>query len=77
MNAGGYRVSPHEVEAALAQCPGVAEVACTEVRVRSDVSVIAAFVVQTGGIDARCGDDQGFRGRAPRCLQSAARDLLR
>ena len=50
MNAGGYRVSPHEVEAALAHCPGVAEVACTEVRVRSDVSVIAAFVVQTGGM---------------------------
>jgi acyl-coenzyme A synthetase/AMP-(fatty) acid ligase len=50
MNAGGYRVSPHEVEAALAHCPGVAEVACTEFRVRSDVSVIAVFVVQTGGL---------------------------
>ncbi len=49
MNAGGYRVSPLEVEAVIARCPGVAEVACTEVRVRSDVSVIAAFVVRAGG----------------------------
>jgi acetyl-CoA synthetase len=48
MNAGGYRVSPLEVEAVIARCPGVAEVACTEVRVRSDVSVIAAFVVRAG-----------------------------
>jgi acetyl-CoA synthetase len=45
MNAGGYRVSPLEIEAALAGCPGVGEVACSEIRVRSDVSVIGAFVV--------------------------------
>jgi len=45
MNAGGYRVSPAEVEAALADCPGIAEVAVAEHRVRHDVSVIAAFVV--------------------------------
>jgi acyl-coenzyme A synthetase/AMP-(fatty) acid ligase len=49
MNAGGYRVSPLEVEAALARCPGVAEVACTEIRVRSDVSIIAAFIVAADG----------------------------
>jgi acyl-coenzyme A synthetase/AMP-(fatty) acid ligase len=49
MNAGGYRVSPHEVEATIARCPGVSEVACTEVRVRRDVSVIGAFVVRSGG----------------------------
>ena len=48
MNAGGYRVSPLEIEAALAACPGVAEVACSEIRVRSDVSVIGAFVVANG-----------------------------
>lgn len=47
MNAGGYRVSPLEIEAALGACPGVAEVACTEIRVRSDVSIIGAFVVRT------------------------------
>lgn len=45
MKAGGYRVSPQEVEAVLAEHPSVAEVACAEVRVRADVSVIAAFVV--------------------------------
>jgi len=45
MNAMGYRVSPLEVESVLAEHPMVAEVAVTEVRVRADVSVIAAFVV--------------------------------
>lgn len=45
MNAGGYRVSPLEVEAAIALCPLVAEVACSEVRIRKDVSIVAAFVV--------------------------------
>jgi acyl-coenzyme A synthetase/AMP-(fatty) acid ligase len=51
MNAGGYRVSPLEVEAALASCPGVAEIAVAEYRVRADVSVIAAFVVRSEGAD--------------------------
>jgi acyl-coenzyme A synthetase/AMP-(fatty) acid ligase len=49
MNAGGYRVSPLEIEAVLAGCPGVAEVACAEVGVRRDVSVIGAFIVRTSG----------------------------
>ncbi len=49
MKAFGYRVSPQEVEAVIAQCPGVAEVACAEVQVRSDVSVIGAFVVRKLG----------------------------
>ena len=49
MNAGGYRVSPVEVEAALADCPGLAEVAVAELRVRPDVSVIAAFAVRAAG----------------------------
>jgi acyl-coenzyme A synthetase/AMP-(fatty) acid ligase len=49
MNAGGYRVSPLEVEAALLDCPGVAEIAVGEHRVRSDVSVIAAYVVRREG----------------------------
>ncbi len=43
MNAGGFRVSPIEVEQAIEQCPGITEVAATEVRVRQDASVIAAF----------------------------------
>ncbi len=45
MKALGYRVSPMEVEAVIAACPGVAEVACAEVQVRADVSVIGAFIV--------------------------------
>jgi acyl-coenzyme A synthetase/AMP-(fatty) acid ligase len=49
MNAGGYRVSPLEVEAKLMDCPGVAEVAVAEHRVRADVSIIAAFVVRQPG----------------------------
>lgn len=49
MNAGGYRVSPLEVEAALADCPGLLEVAVREVQVRPDVSVIAAYVVPREG----------------------------
>ncbi len=45
MNAFGYRVSPQEVEQVIARHPEVAEVGVGEVRVRADVSVIAAFVV--------------------------------
>lgn len=46
MNAGGYRVSPIEIEAALADCPGVVEVGVAERQVRPDVSIIAAYVVR-------------------------------
>jgi acyl-coenzyme A synthetase/AMP-(fatty) acid ligase len=49
MNAMGYRVSPLEVESVLASHPGVAECAVAEVKVRQDVSVIAAFVVAKAG----------------------------
>ncbi|MDR3498653.1 MAG: AMP-binding protein [Parvibaculum sp.] len=49
MNAMGYRVSPQEVEAALSAHPDIAEVAVTEVHVREDVSIIAAFVVPKEG----------------------------
>jgi acyl-coenzyme A synthetase/AMP-(fatty) acid ligase len=45
MNALGYRVSPNEVESVLARHPDVADVAVTELAVRDDVSVIAAFIV--------------------------------
>jgi len=43
MNAGGYRVSPLEVEAALARHPDAGEVAVIERRVKADASVIAAY----------------------------------
>jgi acetyl-CoA synthetase len=49
MKALGYRVSPLEVEAVLAQHPSVAEAACAEVRVREDVTVIGAFIVAKVG----------------------------
>ncbi len=43
MNAGGYRVSPIEVEQALAAYPGLTAIGCTDVEVKEDVRVIAAF----------------------------------
>ena len=54
MKAQGYRVAPQEVEAVIALCPGVADVACAEIQVRDDISVVGAFVVRAPGsaIDA-------------------------
>lgn len=49
MNAFGYRVSPVEVENALADCPGIAEVAVTEAPVRDGITAITAFVVTKPG----------------------------
>jgi acyl-coenzyme A synthetase/AMP-(fatty) acid ligase len=60
MKALGYRVSPLEVEAALAEHPSIAEVACAEVRVRDDVSVIAAFVVAHAGAPVDAADIERF-----------------
>ena len=48
MNAGGYRVSPAEIEAALLAHPGVAEAAAVELAVRPGVSIVAAFYVPAG-----------------------------
>lgn len=45
MNAGGVRVSPIEVEAALNAHPDIAECAAVEVAVKADTTVIAAFYV--------------------------------
>ena len=50
MKAMGYRVAPQEIEAVIARFDGVAEVACAEVSVRKDVSVIGAFVVPVAGV---------------------------
>ena len=49
LNAGGYRVSPLEIEAVLATMAGVAEAACAEVEVAPGVRVIGAFIVTTPG----------------------------
>lgn len=43
MNAGGFRVSPLEVERALGVHPQIDDIACTEVTIRDGVSIIAAF----------------------------------
>lgn len=51
MNAGGYRVSPVEVEDALTAFPGVTEAAAIEVAVKSDTTVIAAVYVAQDAID--------------------------
>jgi acetyl-CoA synthetase len=60
MKALGYRVSPLEIEAVLAEHPSVAEVACAEVKVRADVSVIAAFIVPHAGAAADAADIERF-----------------
>ncbi|ARE38411.1 Acetyl-coenzyme A synthetase [Rhodovulum sp. P5] len=43
LNAGGVRVSPLEIERALHDHPAVHEVAATEIAVKADTTVIAAF----------------------------------
>ena len=43
MNAGGFRVSPLEVEAALGSCPEVGDIAVVELRRDAEVSFIAAI----------------------------------
>lgn len=50
LNAGGYRVSPLEVEAVLAAAPGVTEVACTEIETPGGARIIAAFIVASRGM---------------------------
>jgi acyl-coenzyme A synthetase/AMP-(fatty) acid ligase len=51
MNAGGYRVSPIEVEAALAQAPGILSVGAAEVEVKPGVRIIAAFYTSPAPLD--------------------------
>jgi acyl-coenzyme A synthetase/AMP-(fatty) acid ligase len=49
MNAGGFRVSPLEVEKVLLHHPGVADAGVREWRVSETASIIAAFLVRRGG----------------------------
>jgi len=47
MNAGGYRVSPLEVEAALLTHPAIREVGVTNIEIKEDARIIVAFYVGT------------------------------
>ncbi len=51
MNAGGYRVSPVEVEDVLTAHPAISEAGACAVQVRTGTFVIAAFYVATDVID--------------------------
>ncbi|MGB5863087.1 MAG: class I adenylate-forming enzyme family protein [Sulfitobacter sp.] len=51
MNAGGFRVSPLEVEACLAQCDGIIAIGVAEVLVKEHTTVIAAFYTSTAPLD--------------------------
>ena len=63
MNAGGFRVSPLEVEAAMRACPGIADCAVTEVEVRSGVRVIACFYLADAPLD-----EEALAAHAETCL---------
>lgn len=43
LTAGGFRISPAEIEAAMAACPGVTATAAVELPVKADTTVIALF----------------------------------
>lgn len=51
MNAGGFRVSPLEVERTLFDHPAITDIACTEVAVKAGVTVIAAFYTSAAPVD--------------------------
>ena len=51
MNAGGTRVSPMEVEAVLSTHPAITEVACAELRLSPDLSLIGAFYTASSVLD--------------------------
>ncbi len=51
MNAGGYRVSPLEVEAALADAPGLTGVGATQIEVKPGVFIIVAFYTAAAPLD--------------------------
>ncbi|RVT84003.1 long-chain fatty acid--CoA ligase [Rhodobacteraceae bacterium CCMM004] len=51
MNAGGYRVSPVEVEEALTAHPDVTEAAAVALQVRADAAIVAAFYTGARTLD--------------------------
>ncbi len=57
MNAGGVRVAPQEVEAALAGFPGVDALAVTDVALKDQVRVIACFYTAPEPVDENAFSD--------------------
>ncbi len=51
MNAGGYRVSPIEVEDVLTSHPTISEAAVCETRISADTTVMTAFYVSSDVLD--------------------------
>ncbi len=51
MNAGGYRVSPLEVESALAGAPGITAVGAAQVEVKPGAWIIVAFYTSPAALD--------------------------
>ncbi|MEC7257719.1 MAG: AMP-binding protein, partial [Pseudomonadota bacterium] len=51
MNAGGYRVSPIEVETALTGVPGVEQIGVTDVEIKPDTFIIVAFYTGPAPLD--------------------------
>jgi acyl-coenzyme A synthetase/AMP-(fatty) acid ligase len=52
MNAGGFRVSPLEVEAVLNTHPGITQAAVTDIEVKRDARLIMAFYTAPAPLDA-------------------------
>lgn len=44
MNAGGFRVSPIELEHSLSQVQGITSLACVEVEIKADAKIIVVFL---------------------------------
>ncbi len=65
MNAGGYRVSPQEVERVLSAHPSVGDVGVTQFQVRAGVQVIGAWLVPAAGAEL---DTETLREHAARHL---------
>lgn len=51
MNAGGFRVSPLEVEAVLLRFPGILSVGVTDIEIKQDTRIIAAFFTASSDLD--------------------------
>ncbi|MCR9112649.1 MAG: acyl--CoA ligase [Rhodobacteraceae bacterium] len=51
MNAGGFRVSPMEVEAVLNTHPGITQAAVTDIEIKQDARLIMAFYTGPAALD--------------------------